>query len=279
MSATRAADAASPRASRAGREPKVGEAQSLRDIESTAPAVVRAAALLELLGQVQEPLGLSELARRLDLPKSTVANLCSALEQSRLVRKVDGRYELGLRILELAAGYTSGDVISHFRQLAQDLRWASQETINLATLDGTDVVFLARHEGTQPIRLAPGIGRRQPATCNALGKAILSEMDPAELAVRYADRSAFQILTPHSISSIAELTEDIEATKARGYADDREENSIGLVCYSVPVPQSRPGGPLLAVAVALLVARESDDLREKLLADLRQLAADLARLA
>jgi DNA-binding IclR family transcriptional regulator len=240
---------------------------------------VRAAALLEVLGQTQAgPMGLSELARKLDLPKSTIANLCSALEQARLVRKVDGRYELGLRVLELAAGYTSGDVISRFRELAKGLRWASQETINFATLEGTDIVFLARHEGTQPIRLAPGIGRRMPATCNALGKAILAAMDPQEVAARFSDPSAFPILTPHSVSNLAELNDDLEATRERGYADDREENSIGLVCYSVPVPQTTPGGQLLAVAVALLVARESDELREKLLGELRQLAADLARL-
>jgi len=255
----------------------VVEVESLRDVHSTAPAVIRAAALLELLGQAQVgPLGLSELARRLGLPKSTVANLLSALEQARLVRKVDGHYELGIRILELAAGYTQGDVISGFREMAKDLRWASQETINLAALDGTDVVFLARHEGNQPIRLAPGIGRRQPATCNALGKAILAAMDPADVAARYADTS-FPVLTPHSIASLAELNEDLESTRARGYADDREENSIGLVCYAVPVP-TVPGSPPLAIAVALLVARETDELREKLLAELRQLAADLARL-
>jgi IclR family transcriptional regulator, blcABC operon repressor len=257
----------------------VSDAQSLRDLQSTAPAVVRAAALLEILGQPDvRALGPSDLARRLDLPKSTVSNLLAALEQARLVRRVDGRYELGLRVLELAAGYVSGsDVITRFRELAKDLRWASQETINLGALEGTDIVFVARHEGNQPIRLAPGIGRRMPATCNALGKAILAQMDRQDLETRFSDLSSFPILTPHSIRNLAELEDDLESTRRRGYADDREENSIGLVCYAVPIP-ARPGGPLMSVAVAMLVARESDTLRERLLDELRELAANLARL-
>jgi DNA-binding IclR family transcriptional regulator len=80
-----------------------------------------------------ESMGPSDLARRLDLPKSTVANLCSALEQVGFVRRVDRRYELGYRLLELGAAYSDRiDIIQEFKEASTRLRWASEETIQLA---------------------------------------------------------------------------------------------------------------------------------------------------
>ena len=256
------------------------ESESLRNLNSTAPAVVRAAALLDVLAQPGVgALGPSDLARRLDLPKSTVANLCLALEQVRLVRWVDGRYELGPRILELAAGYReSNDPISGFREASRRLRWASQETVNLATIERAEIIYLARHEGTQPIRLAPGIGRRMPAPCSGLGKAMLAQLDTAEVEARIGSLPAFPILTPHSIPNLAALLEDLEAVRQRGYAIDDEENSIGLICYAVALPLARPGAPQRAVSVTLLKARATDTLRDHLVEELRELAAELSHL-
>jgi len=132
-------------------------------MHSSAPAVVRAAALLAILAEPGvESMGPSDLARRLDLPKSTVANLCSALEQVGFVRRVDRRYELGYRLLELGAAYSDRiDIIQEFKEASTRLRWASEETIQLAILEGAEITYLARHDGTQPVRL--GAGARQLA--------------------------------------------------------------------------------------------------------------------
>ncbi|MGD0123527.1 MAG: IclR family transcriptional regulator [Candidatus Limnocylindrales bacterium] len=252
--------------------------ESLRDLRSTAPAVVRAAALLAVLAEPGvEALGLSDLARRLDLPKSTVANLCSALEQVGFVRRVDGRFELGHRLLELGAAYSDRiDIIHEFKAATGRLRWASQETIQLAILEGAEIIYLARHDGTQPVRLAAGLGRRMPAPCTALGKAMLAELDPAEVRARIGALPTFPVLTPKSKHNMAELMEDLDGTRARGYAIDDEENSVGVVCYGVALPTVGPNSPRRAISVTLLKARETADLRERLVGDLRDLAADLS---
>jgi IclR family transcriptional regulator, blcABC operon repressor len=252
--------------------------ESLRETRSNAPAVVRAAALLGLLAQPGvNDLGLSDIARKLDLPKSTVANLCSALEQVGFVRRVNGRYELGHRLLELGAAYSDRiDIIQEFKEASGRLRWASQETIQLAVLEGAEITYLARHDGTQPVRLGAGIGRRMPAPCTALGKALLAELDPTEVQGRIGSLPTFPVLTPNSKRNMAELMEDLDGVRARGYAIDDEENSVGVVCYSIGLPNMGSNSPRRAISVTLLKARETADLRDRLVGDLRVLAADLS---
>lgn len=254
------------------------QTESLRDMRSSAPAVVRAAALLAILAEPGvETMGPSDLARRLGLPKSTVANLCSALEQVGFVRRVDGRYELGYRLLELGAAYSDRiDIIQEFKEASTRLRWASQETIQLAILEGAEITYLARHDGTQPVRLGAGIGRRMPAPCTALGKAMLAELDPAEVKARIGALPAFPVLTPYSKQNMAELMDDLDGVRSRGYAIDDEENSVGVVCYSIALPNMGSNSPRRAVSVTLLKARETAELRERLVSDLHVLKADLS---
>ncbi len=254
------------------------DAGKLRDVRSTAPAVVRAAALLAILAEPgTESTGLSDLARRLELPKSSVANLCSALEQVGFVRRIGSRYELGHRLLELGVAYSERiDIIQEFKEASEHLLWASQETIQLAILDGAEITYLARHDGTQPVRLGAGIGRRMPAPCTALGKAMLADLEPDEVRARMRAFAVFPVLTPNSKRSVAELMEELDVIRARGYAVDDEENSVGIVCYGIPLPTMGATGPRRAISVTLLKARETPELRERLVADLQELRSVLS---
>jgi IclR family transcriptional regulator, blcABC operon repressor len=250
---------------------------SLRDVSSSAPAVTRAASLLGILAEPGiGPLGPSELARRLDLPKSSVANLCSALEEVGFLSRLEGRYELGHRLLELGGAYSrQADLLSIFRTECRRLPMASAETVQVAMLDGTEIVYLARHDGSQPVRLASEIGGRMPAVCTGLGKAMLAALDPRIVEDRLRHVPFFPALTPNSIHTSAELTAELDRVRARGYAIDDEENTIGIVCYAVALrghdPQARPR----AVSATLLKARATDALRDALVDDLRRLAATL----
>jgi DNA-binding IclR family transcriptional regulator len=248
------------------------------DLHSVAPAVTRAAALLQLLAQPDAgALGLSDFARRLGLPKSSIANLCAALEQADMVRRVNGGYMLGHRVLELGSAYLrTVDVLQDFHETCRTLPTASQETLLFATLDDLDVLYLARHDGTQPIRLGSDIGRRLPAAVTGLGKAMLAQLDPGEVEERHRRLPAFPVLTPNSNRDVTELLEDLARTRERGYAIDDEENTPGVTCYAVALPTADPDDQRRGVSVTLLKARDTDELRERLVADLRQLATHLS---
>ncbi|WP_245849529.1 IclR family transcriptional regulator, partial [Lentzea kentuckyensis] len=164
-----------PSSDRGGTPVELGT--SLRLVDSRAPAVTRAVALVEELARHRKPVGIAELARSLDLAKSTVSNLCTALEGTRMIRRVEGGWQLGYKVVELGQAFLAGsDVVEEFRRATSRLPVGAQETILLAVLDGPDVVYLARHDGSQSIRLASDIGRRMPAVVTALGKAMLATL-------------------------------------------------------------------------------------------------------
>ncbi len=249
---------------------------------SPAPAVTRAAALLDELAKSDEPLGLSDIARRLGIAKSSAANLCIALEESALIRRVDMNYALGHKLVELASSYLRKvDLLSEFHAQTRQLRHAASETMLLGLLDHTDVLYLARHDGTQPIRLASDIGRRMPAVCTGLGKAMLSTLTNAEVSARIKSLPKFPVLSSKGVQNLRELLKDLDSTRERGYAVDDEENTAGVCCFAVPIANgvSTGDGMPHAVSVTLLKARLDERankaLRERLIADLFALAASL----
>jgi IclR family transcriptional regulator, blcABC operon repressor len=252
--------------------------RSLRAIDSPAPAVTRAVALLEELARSPHPLTLTELARRLDLAKSTVANLCAALEGTGMARRTDIRWALGYKVVELGQGFLAGtDLVTEFRRLAQELPAGRDETVLLAVLDGTDVLYLARHDGSQPVRLASDVGRRLPAVVTALGKAMLASLPDEELRARLAGEVELPQLTPRSHPTKAALLADLDVTRARGYSVDDEQNTEGVTCFGVAVPGRHD--PPTAVSTTLLTARITPALREVMVRDLTDLAGRLASLS
>jgi DNA-binding IclR family transcriptional regulator len=256
----------------------VSNPRSLRSVNSPAPAVTRAVGLMEELARSSGPLTLTELARRLDLAKSTVANLCAALEGCGMVRRVDSRWALGYKVVELGQGFlASTDLVAEFRAQAATLPTGRSETLLLAVLDGTDVLYLARHDGTQPVRLASDVGRRLPAVVTALGKSILAGLPIDALEQRLAGIGELPVLTPRSHRTLAALRADVEATRARGYAVDDEQNTEGVTCLGVALPGWVD--PPAAVSTTLLTARMTTDLREALVRDLTELARRLATLS
>jgi DNA-binding IclR family transcriptional regulator len=250
--------------------------RSLRSVDSRSPAVTRAVAVLEELARARRPVALAELARSLDLAKSTIANLCTALEATHMIRRVDGRWALGYKVVELGQGFLAGtDVVQEFRRAAAGLCVGSGETVLLAVLDRTDVVYLARHDGSQPVRLAGDVGRRMPAVVTAPGKAMLACLPAHDLEARLALVHDMPVLTPRSHGTVDELRHDLEMTRERGYAIDDEQNTEGITCLSVALP-GQVETPA-AVSVTLLTARLTPDLRKVLVAELISLARELSR--
>lgn len=255
----------------------MSDVRSLREVESRSPAVTRAVAVLEELARTRDPMGVSALARRLGLAKSTVANLCTALETAQMVRRVDDGWLLGYKVYELGEQFRSGtDLVVEFRRLAAGLPIASAETLLLGVLDGTDVIYLGQHDGCQPVRLAADTGMRMPAVITALGKAMLAQLPRGERERRLASLGALPTPTARSHRTIAAIRGDIDDTRCRGYGIDNGENIVGMSCVSVAVP-GRLEQPA-AVSATLLSSRATPEHLAALVADLNVLASELSRL-
>jgi IclR family transcriptional regulator, blcABC operon repressor len=247
------------------------------DSESLAPAVTRAAGVLQLLaGNGGLPAGPSELARRLGLPKSSIANICSALADSGLLRRVGTGFSLGRGLAELGGAYlASVDEVQEFYETCHELPSASVETVQLAILDGAEMTYLARHDGQQPVRLTSQIGRRLAASHTATGKAALATLDDEEVRRRFEGRRP-PVMTSHSHSTVGALLEDLAVVRQRGYAIDDEETVEGVVCYGIAIAGRRPGEGPYAASITLLKVRATYDREQLLLADLQRLQARLS---
>src|SRR5712671_5676913 len=248
------------------------------EADSLAPAVTRAATILDVLADNDgEAAGPSEIARRLGLPKSSIANICGALADAGLVRRVGTGFALGRRLAELGGAYLATvDQVQEFYEASRHLEAGSEETVQFAVLDGLEMTYLARHDGRQPVRLTSQIGRRLPASSTATGKAALAALDPLELERRLDGVAALPASTPKAHRTVGALLADIDIVRARGYSFDDEETIEGVVCFGIAVPGRQPGEGPHAASITLLKARATDDRVPALIDDLRMLAQQLS---
>jgi DNA-binding IclR family transcriptional regulator len=230
-------------------------------------------AVLDLLAADRGgPLGTSELSRRLGLPKSSIANICGALVDAGLLRRAGLGFALGRKLAELGGAYLAAvDQVAEFYAATVLLDTASEETLQLGVLDGTEVTYIARHDGKQPIRLASGIGRRLPASCTAMGKASLASLPAEDLVERYRGIRWLPTMTPKSLRTVDALLAELDSVRHRGYAIDDEETAEGVVCFAIAIRARRPGEGPYAASVTLLKARVTDERRDAVVADLRRL--------
>ncbi len=258
-------------------DPAPPGANGATESESLAPAVTRAAAILHLLAENGGmPAGPSELARRLGLPKSSIANISSALADTGLLRRVGTGFALGRKLAELGGTYLATvDEVQEFYETCHELPSASVETVQLAILDGAEMTYLARHDGQQPVRLTSQIGRRLGASHTATGKAALATLDDEEVRRRFEGRRP-PVMTSRSHATVEALLADVAVVRQRGYAIDDEETVEGVLCYGISIPGRRPGEGPYAASITLLKIRATDERELLLLADLHLLQARLS---
>jgi DNA-binding IclR family transcriptional regulator len=169
------------------------------------PAVKSAARTLEILERLavaQERPTLGQLARDLGIPKSSLRAILQTLEGRGWVETdaTGGRFGLGGRALLVGAAYVDADdVVAVAAGTLDHLAATFGETVHLARLDGTDIVYLAKRESRHSLRLFSAIGRRLPAFTTALGKAVLAERTSEE--VRASLPHPLPRLTPRTRSA------------------------------------------------------------------------------
>ena len=205
--------------------------------------------LLCFSGQTPE-LTMTQIAEQVGVHKSTAHRLLATLERKRFVQRDPdkGTYRLGIRALQMA--YLT---LEHndLRRLATPflarLREQCQETIDLAVIDGTDVVFLHVLESPQRVKLAAAVGQRLPAFATASGKAILAFM--AEEAVEGLLKPGIPRCTERTLCAPEALLSDLRRARELGFALSVQEYEEGINAVAAPI-LSPNGKPIAAVAVA-----------------------------
>lgn len=221
---------------------------------SPAPAVSRAVQILAVLADAHGmEMSLADLARTIGAPKSSAFNICVVLEQARLITRREFGYTLGRRTVEFGGAYLAGfDQVREFYRVCSSSPVLAKELVQLSVLDGTDVVYLARHEGSAPLRLSAAVGDRFPASVTAVGNALLMALSPHEVAARYSGVDSFPVRTPHSTRTLTELQDKLAAARTRGYALDRSEVFPNVIGMAMPIPARNPGENALSIGVSVI---------------------------
>jgi IclR family transcriptional regulator, KDG regulon repressor len=228
---------------------------SERLIRAPSPSVARAVKVLEALAV--EPDTLSELSRKLEIPKSSLHSIVTTLAEQGWLEDENGLLVLGQKLFQTGVlyGRNRGLVVA-FRDIARRAVRQTGETTWLGLLIGRDVLHLARIDGTQPLRYVAEEGERLPAHTTALGKIVLAEKELAELREVFGQDN-LPALTPHSITNLSELEEHLHEVREQGYALDKGEVDEDLHCVAAPV-RDATGGVVAGVSIAGPAARFSE---------------------
>ncbi len=197
----------------------------------------RAVTILELLWRAGAGLSLQELSVQSGVNPNTVRRIVKALAYHRLVEEEEGtgRYRLGMKLFELGSSVVARlDVRARARPYLERLVLETGETAHLCILDRGEVLYLDKHEPMRTMRIPSEVGRRNPAYCTAVGKALLAYVPEEELEELVRQRG-LRAYTRRTITTLAELKQELARVREQGYAVDNEEFEEGLKCIGAPV--------------------------------------------
>jgi DNA-binding IclR family transcriptional regulator len=237
-----------------------------------AKALVKGLALVEVVSAADAPVRLADLVAASGLPRPTVLRLLEVLLEQRVLQPAaEGAFALGPRLALWGQRYLDGlDVRAHAEDLMRALAEQTRETCFLGIRDDRSVLYIAKADSPQAVRPAAGVGARNPLHSTGLGKALLA-FAPPEVAMAYTENGPLEAKTPGTIVDTARLADELERSRARGYAIDDVENEDGVRCVAAPI-RDHAGVAIAALSVSAPAYRFA-------LEDLPALAPDVLAVA
>lgn len=207
-----------------------------KQIGKTIQSVDRALMILEQFSLSEKEIGLSDLANRTGLKKTTCYGLAETLLAKGYLgfNGLNNRYCLGLKTFEMGQVYSQG---VELRDLAkpyiQSLSDKYVQTVHLVIPDDIDAVYIDKVGEHDSFRIRSRIGIRAERYCTAVSKILLSHLSDKRLDQILPER--IKKYTDYTIDDPKAYREELRRVRQRGYALDKEEFEIGLICIAAPV--------------------------------------------
>lgn len=210
--------------------------------------IARAANILRSLEDEAEGLSLGDIASRVDLPRSTVQRIVTALADEQLLISASpkSRVKLGPALIRLANA-TNNEIDRMARPYMEALNREMGETIDLSVLQGRTAVFVDQVPGKHRLRTISAIGERFPLHCTAHGKALMATLSDDKLARRLSLELAE--FTPNTKTNPIELRREVESIRNGECANDIEEYTEGICALSLSFLD--PLGRAFAISVPM----------------------------
>jgi DNA-binding IclR family transcriptional regulator len=224
-------------------------------------AVNKTIGLLEALAQ-QEELGVTDLAERAGMHKSTAYRFLNTLKELGYVRQnaSNDKYSLTLKLFELGSCVLGRmELWEQAHPIMEQLAEQTRETVHLAVLDDGRPVYLGKFESTQALRVSMSsrIGQSAPTYCTGVGKLLLAHAPPEQVE-RILAREGLKRFTEHTITDRALLARELENIRQRGFAFDDEEHEVGVRCVAAPV-RNNQGATVAALSISTPKVRMPDE--------------------
>ena len=214
--------------------------------------IEKASEVLALFDREHSEWGVREVAEALGLAKSSAHDLLASLEQVGLLGKNhEGRYRLGWRLVTLSETLlATTELRREARASMEELADQYRETIHLAVLDDTQVVYVDKLEGKQAVRVElTSLGTRLYAHCSALGKVLLAYQPEANVK-RILKAEGLPKFTANTITNADELEQTLAKVRKQGYAIDQEEILPDLCCVGAPI-YNHTGQVIAAISMSV----------------------------
>jgi len=212
----------------------------------------RAINILEFIGQQSTgEAALPELSAAMKLHKTTTHRIAHVLESRGLLRRSldSNRYRLGLRLYDLGCqALDHVNIRDEARPLMTRVAFEVGETVHLALLDRSEVLYIERAEAQRSLTMGSKLGARNPVYCTSLGKAILANLPETEVD-QILSTCRMEPRTKNTITNVLALKRELETIRERGYAIDNEEIEDGVRCIAAPILNGR-GRAVAAVSVS-----------------------------
>jgi DNA-binding IclR family transcriptional regulator len=219
-----------------------------RAVSGSAKTLVKGLTLVDATAAAEGPVTLGELVGASGLPRPTAVRLLEVLLEQGVLQSAGRSYALGPRLAVWGQRYLDGlDVRAQAEDLMRALADRTRETCYLGVRDGRKVLYVAKADSPQAVRPAAHIGTRNPLHSTGIGKALLA-FAPPEDAIEYA-RGPLEAKTPNTILDADRLIEEMERTRARGYAIDDVENEDGVRCVAAAI-RDHAGQVVAALSVS-----------------------------
>jgi IclR family transcriptional regulator, acetate operon repressor len=208
---------------------------------------------LSVLEALADHSSIAGIAATSGLAKPTVHRILQTLVQHGFARSDgQGSYVCGPRILSLAGRFLQRlDIAEQVRPILQDLQDATGWTVHFALLSGDEAVYVAKIEDAKPYHLASRVGMSLRLHCTSIGKAILAAM-PDDEVTELLKRAGLPARTENTITDMPAMLDELTGVRARGYAEDHEENEGGVCAVGAAV-FDHTGDVIGAVSAAALV--------------------------
>lgn len=214
------------------------------------PALERALTVLECIAQSRKGFSVSELSRRLTLPKSSVHLILRTFERRGYLQKqpTGGRYRFGLKLMSLGHLALDGvELRDEARPILQRLVLATGLTAHLGILERGEMVIIERVDAATPVRVVSFVGRRMKVHSTAVGKALLAFLPP-ESQNAPLGLAPLEPQNERTITSPDDFRRELEQVRRQGYAFCDQEDELGVRAVGAPI-LSADGSALAAISI------------------------------